>query len=511
MKRDFCFLLITLIFGLACTPDHSIKVVADSNQIVSDPIIGAGVQWSAYPHADSETAEWGPLMTDEKWNEVYRRLDYIKPNIIRVMDQASWRYFTGLEKDGKTPVIDFTTQEVQSLYKVLDYCEKNNITVVFGEWGAPGLWGVEGNIHKADDPRWIHMITEYLKHLILEKGYTCLKYYNLVNEPDGYWASTDGDWDQWKRGVKLLHQSLIENGLSDKIQIAGPDAIPGYYNSKSKYNGEQWMVESVKQLNPILGCYDVHSYPSGKSVRSGEFSELYRPLVQLADSVGKPFILGELGLKYKGELEKKNRALGEADPYAGPDDSNMFVYDFFYGVDVADALIQSLNVGVDGIIAWDLDDAMHTVGDKGEKSQLKRWGMWNILGTEICNNPEDEKIRPWFYPWSLMSRYFPAGSQIIKTTQPSQEGLRIVSGVNGDQLTIAVVNNSSQAHEVSYEMLNANKDYQLKKYSYTEENRLVDENDFPIPSKEGISFTRNKKLKIEVAANSFLLFTTYDF
>ena len=42
--------------------------------------IGNGVQWSAYPHADTENAEWGKLMTDEKWQMVFDRLDYMKRN-----------------------------------------------------------------------------------------------------------------------------------------------------------------------------------------------------------------------------------------------------------------------------------------------------------------------------------------------------------------------------------------------------------------------------------------------
>jgi hypothetical protein len=503
-------IIITLILS-SCTSEKYIEITSHSNEVVSESIIGAGVQWSAYPHADSENAEWGHLMTQEKWNEVYKRLDYIKPNIIRVMDQASWRYFVGVADDDSL-IIDFNTQEVQSLYKVLDYCERNNITVIFGEWGAPGFWGVEGNIHRADDPRWIHMITEYLKHLIIEKKYTCLKYYNLVNEPNGYWASTDGDWDQWKRGVEMLTASLKENGLWDNIQIAGPDAYQDYENPKSKYtNGEQWFSETINQLNEIITCYDVHSYPTGKAVRSGEFSKIYRPMVEEADVYGFPFILGELGMKYEGELGERNIALGKADPYAGEDDSNMFVYDFFYGIDMVDALIQSFNVGIDGIIVWDLDDAMHTVGDTGEKSKLKRWGMWNILGTEICDNPDDENIRPWFYTWSLMSRYFPKGTKIVKTDETNTTGLRLVTGLNGDNISIAIVNNSPTNQKLDYSIKGLESQTVIKKYLYSDELRPVDHNDFPVPTEEEIVFKTTKGVKIDVPANSFILLTSFDY
>ncbi len=511
MKKIIPLVFVFSLIFSACTSEKYIHIKSYANDVVSESIIGAGVQWSAYPHADSDDAEWGHLMTQEKWNEVYKRLDYMRPNIIRVMDQASWRYFVGVKENDEL-ITDFETQEVKSLYKVLDYCELHNITVVFGEWGAPGLWGVEGNIHRADDPRWIKMITEYLKHLIIDKKYTCLKYYNLVNEPDGYWASTDGDWDQWKRGVEMLTESLKENGLWDHIQVAGPDTVQGYENPKSKYlNGEAWLYESIEQLKDVITCYDVHSYPSGEIVRSGEFSNLYRPMVEATDPYGFPFILGELGLKYKGELGSKNKALGKADPYAGEDDSNMFVYDFFYGIDVTDALIQSFNVGIDGVIVWDLDDAMHTVGDRGEKSKLKRWGMWNILGTEICNNPDDENIRPWFYPWSLMTRYFPEGTSIIKTDETHAEGLRIVTGLKDNNVSIAIVNNSASDQKIEYAIEGPERRMTFKKYIYTDTLRPVDSNNFPVPVEEAISFFVTIPKKIDVPANSFILLTSFNY
>ncbi|GAL81732.1 hypothetical protein JCM19274_291 [Algibacter lectus] len=77
----------------------------------------------------------GFLMTDEKWKTLYNRLDFVNPNIIRVMDVATWRYYKGLDESGD-PIIDFESQEIKSLYKLLDYCQSRNIKVLFGEWGS---------------------------------------------------------------------------------------------------------------------------------------------------------------------------------------------------------------------------------------------------------------------------------------------------------------------------------------------------------------------------------------
>lgn len=48
----------------------------------------------AYPR-DSEEAEWGYLMTDEKLRRVFERLDYMKPRIVRIMDVARMALLQG--------------------------------------------------------------------------------------------------------------------------------------------------------------------------------------------------------------------------------------------------------------------------------------------------------------------------------------------------------------------------------------------------------------------------------
>lgn len=479
-KTIMILILVAVMLGCNTIPNGT-EIRIDFERPLNTNIIASGVQWSAYPHADSKDAEWGALMTSEKWDRVYQRLDYIKPGIVRVMDQAGWRYFKGVDKIGN-PVLNFDTDEIKALFKVLDYCQKNNIEVIFGEWGAPGYWGEPGKIDRADDPRWIHMITRYLHFLINQKGYNCIKYYNLVNEPNGGWASTNGDWEQWKKGVLMLNDSIRKIGLGNQLGIAGPDAVVSYDNPVSTYKGLQWVDETITQLDSVIGAYDVHAYPDGEFVRSGEFGEYYGAIGQKVKPTGKKLILGELGLKYSGEMYNKNKALAEGDPNASKDDSNMFVYDYFYGLDVVDALIQAMNSGLEGAIAWDLDDAMHTQGDTGDQTKLKRWGMWNSLGTELCDKPEDENLRPWFYTWSLMCRFFPSGMTIASTDVPESCPLRVVSGTHQLGSTVAVLNNSDQPQEIYLLGTKLPKGNEWAKYVYSESQRATDGNGFPIPS-----------------------------
>lgn len=488
-------LAITLSYCAKQTKHQNVDITISFNKSakLNFPFIGHGVQWSAYPHADSNKAEWGFLMTGEKWDELYKRLDYVNPHIIRVMDVSTWRYYKGLDKQGN-PIIDFNTQEVQSLCKLLDYCQNKNIKVLFGEWGAPGLWNLDESIpeiERADDPRWVNMITKYLQYLIVEKGYTCIKYYNLVNEPNGYWASTDGDWQQWQKGYRMLGDALKASGLNNYVSLSGPDAVTQWDHPRHPKKAHDWVYSTVSELDSITGLYDFHIYADQDLIRTGDFISYLEPFTSKINKTNKPLVLGELGMKYSGALKDENRKRGEEDPFAGPDDSSMFVYDYFYGVDMADAAIQSMLAEVGGAIAWDLDDAMHTVGDLGEKNQLKKWGMWNILAEEFGNLEADKQPRPWAYTWTLLCNLFPPNSEVYKPEfSKANDSIRAVATKTKDVFSVALVNqsNTSQTININTEILQGKSSMFL--YEYSEGNRPVNEEGFPVKS-QTIDFESN--------------------
>lgn len=141
----------------------------------------------------------------------------------------------------------------------------------------------------------------------------------------------------------------------------------------------------------------------------------------------------------------KTTAVSPPDPYASPSDSQMFVFDYMYGTDVADAVMQTAACGYSGCVVWMLDDAMHTK----ESGKLKIWGFWNILGEERYGT-DRERIRPWYYAMSLLCRYFPQGMQIVDSGVSGIEGVRSMFGRTERGATLAVVNtNQDRAVELS--------------------------------------------------------------
>lgn len=504
MKNIILALSVLSSFCGACDEKQDLMVI--SNQPVSTQFMGNGVEWSAYPHGDSPDAEWGYLMTDDKLERVYQRLDYMKPRIVRLMDVAGWRYFKGVDSKG-TPILDFECAEVKMACKLLDYCQKNNITVLIGDYGVPGFWGYAGEIDKVDDTRYVDMTLAYLSYLVKDKGYDCIKYYIITNEPNGSWACTNGDWAQWKRGVSLFAEGFKERGLN--IEISAPDVVEMSDNPVSEYTGRQWVEQAVIQMDSIIGNYNVHCYADAYFVRNGGFQKHYEDVMRIIKPTGKPAIFGEIGVLYKtGELGEEYKKLLPQKPFAS-EDSQLHVYDYVYGIDAADALIQSMKAGFQGASAWMLDDAMHTIGDLGDKNQLKVWGFWNSLGTELVGDQKEEAVRPWFFTWSLMCRYFTPGMSIFNPENDSlYPDLRVVAGKDGDEATLALLNASDSMYTFRLKMeVSGSRDFDI--YSYTQSGYKTDENSFPVPESE----TSAKKIasgteEVTMLPRSFKLYTT---
>jgi len=396
--------------------DATVEVHA--TEVLVDGFLGVGVEWSAYPWWD---------VSDEDWQKIFRRLEFMRLPLTRVMLDAFW-YCQGFDAQGE-PIYTWDTAFMEKLYRLLDWCQRNNTVVMIGEWGRPN--GRDLDL-ATDDPRWTRIIADFVEHMIHRKGYTCLKYYNIINEPHGSWTGVT--WNEWYAAITGLQREFKRRGLLDKITIAAPDGDRSFTTRCLRYEA----------LRELTGIYDEHWYLLALEVERG-LPELYtrEQLRQIhRRDPGKRLILGEVGLA-DGKTEK---------------DQQPNVYKFWYGVSMADAAIQMIRGGMSGFIAWYLDDSMHFLGDGGESmnalsderpatayERRKVWGFWSILGAEH-GMPEDENMRPWFFPWAVLSRTFPPGCQTLETDATGIPDLRVaaarIPARDGFHLSFAVVNNS---------------------------------------------------------------------
>jgi hypothetical protein len=125
------------------------------------------------------------------------------------------------------------------------------------------------------------------------------------------------------------------------------------------------------------------------------------------------------------------------------------------------------------------------------------------LGEEVFNDSSQEEIRPWYYTWSLMCRYFPAGSTILQTEMDAEEGLFVAAAEKDGRQVFAAVNVSDNDRKLSLLFPEPLEGASL--YRYEEQNRPSDEEGLPLPLESGLSIPVS--YKTHLPAQSFLLIT----
>lgn len=496
IKTTVTAIILILLFHLGVF-SQPITITVDNNHELAKSYIGNGVQWSAYPSIG---------ISDSAWERVFKRIDFMNLNFIRLMVSAG-DFCVTYPKNGK-PVYEWNNEKMQRVYKILDYCQKKDVQVLLGDWGDPAGGNKVIDPQKKQlrydgieewDKRWSVIVVDLLEHLFFNKKYTCIKWYNLGNEPNGYWMNCES-FETWKTSIVNLDEELKSRKLREKIKLVGPDAAWG----------NDWIIKIIKdkELAPIIDDYEVHWYAEDKYIEDAQFCEemkYYRKYIDenAPDGKEKLFFMGEAGM-VTGKNEK---------------DQQTKIATFEYGVWMLDFIIQSMRAGQAGLIAWDLDDAMHPSSREGypdvAKMTWKEWGMWDSFAEEK-GQPERAIIRPWYYPFSLMSKYVPVGSSVLYTSRPEIDKLRATASrvnIKGkDEYTIALVNESDKEREVLLQFKNIPiKLIELKQFNYFKEDCPTDKDGFPVVKYILKKVDLDKGLLLKMKGKGGLILTSLSF
>lgn len=461
------------------------RITLDADKVITESFKGYGVQWDPY---------LARPINDEEWERIVERVDYLRPTFIRCMIYAPI-YSDGLDSNGE-PIYDFDSNKIKELYRLLDYCESRGIEVVLGEWETPGRFGGGFEGITVDDSRWARMIGGVLNYLIHEKGYSCIHYFNYVNEANTEWSLCQ-DYDKWRVGIRYLYEELCKYHLNDKIQITGPDSV---------WDDEEiWLHNLAKdtETDSKIGLYDVHMYPTIEQIMNGEMQQ--RIQMQRGIVKSKDFYMTEVGM-----------VTGKTDG-----DSQPYTKQYCYGVIMADCAAQIMNGGLSGVAIWDMDDAMHDQDNgfaSSEIRSLKQWGFWNSVAGRIYNETQEEKIRPHFYTWSLLTHLFPKECSVIAPDEAltSFVGLRAsaMKRVNKDgkvDVTVMVVNDSHVPREVDLQLKGLGlPQMEINQYNYFENDRITDEKGFPIKKLVWKEVDLEKGIHLELSSGGVIFLSTIE-
>jgi len=408
------------------------ECVVDTSKVAVERFLGFGAEWDPNFWADHNQALG---VTEQDWQRVVGRIRWMKLPVVRMMIQARWC----TAGDG---TFRWDSPGMKSLCRHLDVCQKLGITVFLTDWGV-ATWckvpGFSGN----DDPKYAEAIGTYLDHLIRAKGYSCIRYFILVNEPN----YEGGGWDRWKKGVGNVARVLAACKLP--VGFVGTDAA----------HDDAWHRRGVDQLASAFSVWDIHRYAPQAEVLKGGLEAYLRKQWHYArtndpGAADKLFMVGEAGMR-EGMVGAH---------------SNTNIDSYRYGVFMADYAVQAARAGTAAVLAWMLDDSSH----KGF-----RWGLWK-------NKTADFALRPWFIPWSLLVRTVRPGSTIFRAPQPGPQ-FRVLAarlprekGAPQHGWTFCLVNRGKEEGDVTLRVPDAGT-VSLHRYVYSRAKAPRDADGFPVP------------------------------
>lgn len=379
---------------------------------------GLGVEWGVYEDTNKLGAG--------AWDKIISSVDRLSPNLVRCMLNFDW-VVTNFDNKGTSDLnddtwdYDFNNKFMKNACEILEYCQVHGIKVALGVWNVIGSVGeddIYGMIPNATaDIRWAKMSADLMEYLLKVKGYTCIKWYVSTNEPNevgniGSSKNAYNTYSKWEKGIKNVRAAFDRIGLKD-LDIVGGDV--------TRMTGiKEYLPNIAKNLSSTVHNYGVHLYVSNYIIDNGDYQKevatQYNALKKLDSSLGvnKPLMIWEAGL-----LDGKNNVT----------DCNSYIGNFSYGIRMADYTIQSILAGVNGIVYWDLDDAMHFMYTENG-STPKEWGMFSSLTSASAVKQE---YRPWYHSSVLLTNLLKSGNTVLRpTVKEESNSFRSIATVSAD-------------------------------------------------------------------------------
>lgn len=396
MKQTILTVMIlsTLMFGCQKSEkDHDSTITINRDTVKYQMSGGIGASWHAISEAkidESEEYEWALRYTNSRgsawggnppvsdtvaWKQIYDHASWLGLNWIRV--ELSARMY-----EPERNQFDWDNEEMQALYKILDWCEENNTDVFLQQmwsnvkWNSyPGVQPLLSAPKSIDD--FATGLSTLVSYLLDQKKYTCLKWLCLTNEPPGgnwgSWWSTGPDDAPLKPALKAVREALDAKGI--KLPISGPDwtDLPEFDAAKIDFD-------------EYIGAYDIHSYHGLNSQQQDTLAQW----TNWAKEKNKPMFLSEIG----------NMNLGWKDSHPGPKT-------FEAALSNMESILRGMEVGVHAFNRWSFTNR----GDLDGQWQLIR--TWDIEKKEYLKNVVPEPTA--YFGYGIITRFNAKNSTVVET------------------------------------------------------------------------------------------------
>ncbi|MBN2294043.1 MAG: cellulase family glycosylhydrolase [Pirellulales bacterium] len=402
---------------------------------------GVGASWHSiiYPtvgHGGSAFGGTPPVVPRHKklWDSVERHADWLALKFIRL--EMDWRQF-----EPRRGEFTWDSPEMKIVDRICQWSQRRGADVMlqcmwlnvgwlsFPEYaGDPSLEVVSA---PADLDAFAHGWVELLREFRERRGYKCIRWINLVNEPNCMWwhipnaKSADEELQYLVKATKHVRAALKKAGLD--VRVMGPDmtGLP----ELGKLREQPWF-EHVDDI-------DFHSYGSVFDFEDPGKLGGYRIGDRLKTTLAQ--------YVPEAHAAKKGLYLSEAGTMAygwGGDNPNPSL--FRASLKDSELLVRTLQLGIDGFNHWSFTN-------RGDMD-----GQWQFVDTW------DRKLKQWladatphessYYVLGLAMRHVPKNAIVLasKISGGQVDGKPRVWAValrspKDKSLTLIVVNDADQS------------------------------------------------------------------
>jgi len=390
------------------SPLASPVTLTATKEVVCKSFFGFGVEDDGWFYNEINAAK-GVDAQDIALREL--RIERMDPDTVRMF---IWHldYCPG----GDWQNFDFETNNMQSKYRTLDLYQRIgarvNITCV--DWGMR---------HPYDDPSKVaRAIGQMLEHLVRVKGYTCIRDFIFVNEPETLYLQ-EYNWQHYVKMHRLLRDEFKKRQLA--ISIVGSDECTGL----------PWFQRCLENefYSGLADSFSSHCfYSESDSEICGYF---FRERLDLINKhvPGKPFLITEFSLQdYRSDVH-----------------NNPIMDEWKFATLTARFVIEGLNQGVSGFSMWSVHEMYYP------QDMLMTRALWKFKDTTDPNKltlARQWEPRPVFYLWNDLCRLTEPGAIVRKCI--SSQPAHITAVLVGDTLFWA--NRASTDAQVRVQGFDAN-------------------------------------------------------
>jgi hypothetical protein len=373
---------------------------------------GAGASWhTAGPTAfhyknlrnranrNARGSAWGgnpPLEFTEAWEDLFRHARWLGLNFIRLeMDMRMYEPARGQ--------FDWNNAEMQTLYRILDYCEREGVDVFLTQMAQDVEWNAFEGISRLQSaprsvPDFVEGVATLIEHLVKSRDYTCVRWLCISNEPGFeacWWMGPDGRPADVMPAFRALRVELDRRGIS--VPLSGPDWCDMEQNTPDFDLGDK-----------ALGALDAHNYKATAS------AGLMKRWAERAHARGIPFFQSEFGT-WNGD-----------DPFTNP--VSVAPKSYANQLINAEKLLSGLSAGVDGFNRWSFVNR----GDLDGQWQLVR--TWDAQKWDYYRRVEPEPVP--YYSYGILTRFLAKYSRILSAESSADSIIASAVQSPGGDLTI---------------------------------------------------------------------------